>query len=275
MAAVLDALIQLNAPVSANTSRNLAPDFEGPVAVLLARMPVQESGPLNLDFYRSPPAPDSSLQYVSAALLALHPGSGFAGELLADIKVQATVFVILPGGDRLGGGSGSSCGPFSRPARDDWPVTGQYRLSGMPSASVIVAAIDCIYVTRVESTRYLGNDCGMLWGVYLGPEQRRRLIAETLGVSPEEIPWKTNPQTTIEFESREDFNSALLAFVQEQQHMHLETAEALEARKLLASADVLQSLPLLRLNLSDERPDRMEPLTKDANLPDRVDWWPY
>jgi hypothetical protein len=115
----------------------------------------------------------------------------------------------------------------------------------------------------------------MLWGVYLGPEQRRRLIAETLGVSPEEIPWKTNPQTTIEFESREDFNSALLAFVQEQQHMYLETAEALEARKLLASADVLQSLPLLRLNLSDERPDRMEPLTKDANLPDRVDWWPY
>jgi hypothetical protein len=277
MAAVLDALIQLNAPVPADTLRNLAPDFESAVAVLLARMPIGESGPLSLDFYHSPPKPDSPLQYVSAALQALHPGSDFAGELFADINVQATVSVILPGGDRLGRGFGGSCASFSEPDRYDWPLTGRYELSGVRSegASVIVTGIDSIYVTRVESTRYLGNGCGMSGGLYLGPEQRRRLIAEMLNVSPEEIPWETNPQTTIEFGSREQFNGALLAFVQEQQHMYRATAEALEARKLLAPSEVLHSLPLLKLNLSDERAEVAAPLPKDANLPDRVEWWPY
>jgi hypothetical protein len=276
MAAVLDALIQLNAPVPADTLLNLAPDFESAVAVLLARMPIGESGPLSLDFYHSPPKPDSPLQYVSAALEALHPGSDFAGELLAGINVQATVFVVLPGGERFGRGGGSSCANFSEPDRDDWPLTGQYELSGVQSegASVIVAGIDPIYVTRVESTRYLGNGCGKR-GAYLGPEQRRRLIAEMLDAPPEEIPWETTPQTTIEFESPEQFNAALLAFVEEQQHMYLATAEALEARKLLAPSEVPQSLPLLQLNLSDERADSTEPLRKDANLPDRVEWWPY
>jgi hypothetical protein len=96
-----------------------------------------------------------------------------------------------------------------------------------------------------------------------------------LNVSPEEIPWETNPQTTIEFGSREQFNGALLAFVQEQQHMYRATAEALEARKLLAPSEVLHSLPLLKLNLSDERAEVAAPLPKDANLPDRVEWWPY
>ena len=274
---MLDALIQLNAPVPADTLRNLAPDFESAVAVLLARMPIKESGPLSLDFYRSPPKPDSPLQYVSAALQALHPGSDFAGQLLADIKAQATVSVILPGGERLGRGFGGSCARFSGPARDDWPVTGQYKLSGVPSegASVIVAGIDPIYVTRVESSSQLGNDCGMSC-LYLGPEQRRRLIAEMLAVPPEKIPWETNAQTTIEFESPEQFNGALLAFVEEQQQMYLATAEALEARRLLVPSDVPQSLPLLELHLSDERAEVAAPLPKDANLPNRVEWsrWP-
>ena len=279
MAAVLDTLIQLNAPVPADTLRNLAPDFESAVAVLLALMPIEESGPLSLDFYRSPPKPDSPLQYVSTALQALHPGSDFAGKLLADIKVQARVFVTLPGGNRLGGGSGGSCGGSIEPAPDDWPVTGQYKLSRETSegASVIVAGIDPIYVTRVESSSQLGNDCGMSWGLYLGSEQRRRLIAEMLGVPPEKIPWETNPQTTIEFESPEQFNGALLAFVEEQQHMYLATAEALGARRLLAPSEVPQSLPLLELHLSDEGAEVAAPLPKDANLPNRVEWsrWPY
>jgi hypothetical protein len=279
MAEVLDALIQLNASVPADTLRNLAPDFENAVAVLLARMPIEESGPLSLDFYRSPPKPDFPLQYVSAALLAFHPSPDFAGKLLADIKVQAAVFVILPGGDRFGRGFGGCCADSPETARDDWPPIGQYKLSLETSegASIVVAGLDPIYVTRVESSPYLGDDCSMSWGVYLGPEQRRRLIAEMLGGSPEAIPWETSPQKTIEFDSPEQFNSALLAFVEEQQQMYRETAEALVDRDLLAPADVLRSLPELKLKLIDMRGEGAAPISNLADLPPRVSsmWEPY
>ena len=273
MAAILDALIELHAPVPADTLHNMAPDFENAVAIILARMPSEESVPLSLDFYRSPPEPDLSLQYVSAALLALNSSPDFAARLLADIKVQARISVILAGGERYGFGVGGSCFDSSGPTRDDWPVIGEYKLSRETSegASVLVAGIDPIYVTRVESSHHLGTGCGM--GIYLGAEQRRRLIAEMLGVSPEEIPWKTSPQTDIEFEGPEQFNSALLAFVGEQQQMYQVTAEALEGHKLLAPSEVLESLPLLVLNLSDERGEEMGPLPRDANLPNRVEWY--
>lgn len=67
---VVDALIQLNAPVPSATLRNLAPDFETAAAILLARMPMEESGPLSLELYRSPVKPDFTLQYVSAPTLS-------------------------------------------------------------------------------------------------------------------------------------------------------------------------------------------------------------
>jgi hypothetical protein len=272
MAEVLDALIQLNASVPADTLRNLAPDFENAVAVLLARMPIEQSGPLSLDFFRSPPRPGDALQHVSAALLALHPSPDFAGKLLADIKVRATVFVILPGGDRFGSGSfEGGCGASSEPA--DWPLIGQYKLSleASEGASVVAAGIDPIYVTRVESPWYPA-DCSM--GVGLGPEQRRRLVAEMLGVSPEGIPWETSPQIDIEFYSPGQFDAALLAFVEEQQQMYRETAEALVDRDLLAPAELLRSLPELKLTLIDMRREGDAPISNLPELPPRVEWEP-
>lgn len=276
MAVVLDALIQLNAPIPAETLRNLAPDFENAVAVVLARKPIAESGPLSLEFYRSPPRADYPLQYVSAALLALHPPAGFAGKLLSDITVRATVFLILPDGERYGTGSGGSYFNPTEPTRDDWPMIGQYKLSKETSegAAVLVAGVEPIYVSRVESNRYLGNDHGMSQGMYLGCEQRRGLLAEMLGIPPEQIPWKTWLQLNIECESPEQCGSELLAFVEEQQQMYRATAEALRERKLLAPSEA--ELPLLVIGLSDARGEDAEPISKDAtNLPARVEWSKY
>lgn len=274
MAVVLDALIQLNATIPAETLRNLAPDFENAVAVALARMPIEESGPLSLEFYRSPPVPDYPLQHVSASLLALHPRPGFAGKLLSDITVRATVFVIRPGGETYGTGSGGSYFNPTEPTRDDWPMIGQYKLSKEMSegATVLVAGVEPIYVSRVESVRYLGTDQSMSRGMYLGSEQRRGLIAEMLGISPEQIPWETRLQANIEFASLEQFNGELLAFVEEQQQMYRATAEALRQRKLLDS-EAAPTLPLLEINLNDVRGDDDEPTSKDAvDLPARVEW---
>ena len=217
-------------------------------------MPIEKSGPLSLEFYRSLLKPGLSLQYVSAALLALHPRSGFAAKLLGDTTVQAKVVVIRPGDEGLGFGSIGDCFGSAEPEQEGWPKIGQYKLSTQlgEGAFILVGGVEPIYVTRVESARYLGNDCGMS-GMYLGREQRRAFIAEMLGISPEEIPWETDVQRNIEFTSLGQFTAALLAFIEEQQQMYRHTAEALQARGLLAASEVPQSLPQIELDLTDAR----------------------
>ena len=96
MQAVLDALIQMNVTVPADNLRTLALDFGNDVAVLLARMPNEESGPLSFELYRSLPESAYGLRYVCAALLALHPLPGFAAHLLSDTSVPVFVHVVGP-----------------------------------------------------------------------------------------------------------------------------------------------------------------------------------
>jgi hypothetical protein len=272
MAAVLDALIQMNVAVPADTLRNLAPDFGNHVAIFLARMPSAESEAPSLEFFRSPPGNVSGLQYVSAALLALHPPAGFARELLAGVTTRATIVVVLPNAEPIGFGYAGDCAGEAEAPREDWPAAGQYTLSKEKSdgSPIVVEGIDPIYVTRIESTHYLGNTCGV--GVYLGPEERKRLIAEMLGVAPDDISWQTELQTTIAFQSSEQFHIDLLAFVAEQQQMYRRTAEDLEARNLLGRGEVSQSLPRLELKIMDARGQGAEPIPKDEDLPVRVEW---
>jgi hypothetical protein len=295
MTVVLDALIQLKAPVPADTLRNLAPDFGNAVAVILARMPAQESELLAQEFFGSAKT-DDTVQYVSAALLALHPPPGFAGKLLADIRVRAKVVALSPGEAIGSGGDGACGGPAPEPEREDWPEMGQYKLSTrMSQGSVLVGGNDPVYVSREESTRYLGNDCTFQWyAPGLGVEQRRALIAQMLGESAEQIPWETDVTSEIEFTSLGGFSGEVLGFIQEQQLMYLDTAKALQERGLLAASEVSQSLPVIELCLDDERRaqpfdqdsdhagpnDRiqvdLEPISKDAiKLPARVMWSPY
>ncbi|HEX5426464.1 MAG TPA: hypothetical protein VFW94_23140 [Candidatus Acidoferrales bacterium] len=287
MAVVLDALIQLKAPVPANTLRNLAPDFGNAVAVILARMPSEESTPLSLEFFRSAKA-DHTVQYVSAALLALHPPPGFAEKLLAGIRVRAKVVAVRPG-VAIGFGSHGDCFQFPKPDREDWPEMGQYKLSAEASegASILVAGNEPIYVSREEFLYYRGDDCGGWSGLYLGSQERQALVAQMLGVPAEQIPWEIDPTAEIEFTSLGEFTGDLLGFMAEQQQMYRNTAEALQARGFLRASDVSQSLPVMEVCLDDERRQEpphvkgsedelqrdLEPISKDAiKLPARVIW---
>jgi hypothetical protein len=274
MAAVLDTLIQMNVALPTDTLRNLAPDFGNDTAIFLSRMPEEESAALSFDFYRSPPDHAVSLQYVSAALLALHPPAGFAADLLSSISVQANVLVVLPGAERLGSGIGGSCAGGDESPRENWPMTGQYRLTKQKSdaASLVVAGIDPVYAIRSESTHYLQESCSVSMGMYLSPEERLRLIAEMLGVPREEIQWNTIAYTTIEFQSLEQFERDLLAFVEVEQAKHRATAAALVNRNLLSLAEAEQSLPELKLEIADQRGKGSLPIPEPPNLPSRVEW---
>jgi hypothetical protein len=278
MASVLDALIQMNVAVPVDSLRSLAPDFGNAVAVLLARLPGDESAALRLEFYRSRPGQAYGLQYVCAAVLAMHPNAEFAEDLLGNTMVEARIFVMLPDSEGIGIGSAGSWASSAEEPRENWPKIGQYKLSKEKTdgAFVVVGGIDPIYASREEASRYLGDGPRMAIDVVLGPEERRRLIAELLGAKPEEIPWKTSAETTIRYETMEQFKIDLLAFVAEQEQKYRQTAEALEARDLLAGSEVLQSLPQLELKLVDVRGKDAEPFPKEMGLPDRVKWsmWP-
>jgi hypothetical protein len=67
MMAILDALLQVHVLLPTQTLRNLAPDFANPVAIFLSRMPLDQSIPLSLQFYRSLPEEAYALRYMSAS----------------------------------------------------------------------------------------------------------------------------------------------------------------------------------------------------------------
>jgi hypothetical protein len=276
MAAVLDTLLQMHASVSADTLRNLAPDFGNDVAILLSRLPAEEAGPLALELYHSPPEHSRNLQDVSASLLALHPLPGFAADLMANIAVWARVVAVLPGTSVGFGGSIGSCALRATAARNGWPAIGQYALSKEKGTDAwqIVAGVDPIYARRELYAHYLVEDpCAMHPGMNLGAEQRLRLIAEMLNVAPDAIGWKTSPSIDIEFESSQQFVQSLRAFIAEQQEKQRATLAALAEHDLATPDEAEQSLPLLEIHLFDMRGPRNEPIGKLVNLPPRVEWF--
>ncbi len=276
MASVLDALIQMRGSLSADTLRNLAPDFGNDVAILLSRLPAEEASPLALELYHSPPEHSRNLQYVSASLLALHPVPGFAADLLSNIAVWARVVAVLPGTATGFGGSYGTCATRAPAVHEGWPAIGQYALSKEKGADSwqIVAGIDPIYARRELYTRYLVEDpCATHTGMNLGAEQRLRLIAEMLKVAPDAIGWKTSPSIDIGYESAQQFEQSVRAFIAEQQGKQRATLAALAERDLATADEAEQSLPLLEIHLFDMRGAKNEPIEKLANLPPRVEWF--
>jgi hypothetical protein len=270
MAAVVDALVQMKADVPGDTLKRLTPNFGNAVAVLLGRKPVDEAVQLALEFYRAEDNGAYGLKNVSAAILALHPPSGFAGELLAGTTVKATVFVVMPGLGGMGTGGSGSCGLAGSMPNEGWPETGMYVLSRNKGddSVLLVGGVDPVYAERVLTTRFNGDPC-----TALRPANQVDLIAEILGQPPDAIKWKTEVVKSIEYESAERFNQALMTFVQEQQAMYRGTAEAMETRGLIQRSEVMQSLPLLQLELDDMRGPEAEPIAKEEiNLPVRVVW---
>jgi len=271
MSAVLDALIQMDVSVPVETLRNLAPDFPNHVAVLLSRLPLEESETLSFDLYRSGVREGYGLQYVSAALLAQNPPAGFAAHLFSNIHNRATIFVIAPGAGEIGGGTAGDCfqSTASSP-RPRWPVFGTYTLSKENSRGsfLVVSGIDPIFALRSETTHYVGQACGSR--VYLGAEERRRLLAQMLKISPEAIDWQTELRRSIQFSSEQQFASDLRRFIAAQEEKYRVTAATLVAKGLLTTAEQDDSLPWLDIHLSDARGPGYAAIPPPSPWPARV-----
>lgn len=277
MAAVLDALIQMHVHVPAGTLRNLSADFPNYVAILLTRLPLEESQSLDFEFYRSEPKSRSehNLQYVSAVLLAQTPAPRFAAELFSDIHNRATIFITKPGSKPLYtsiGGTAGCCGPEE--PRKDWPNFGVYTLSEdkMDEAFVVVAGANPVYGVRAETTHYHRDSCANFSFAVLGPEQRRSLIAQMLNIAPDAIDWKNTAEANIEFKSDQQFNRDLLLFIAAQQKEYRMTAGALVAKNLMTVSEQEDSLPYIDLSFEDQRGAGYSPIAQPSSLPFHVTW---
>ena len=282
MQAVLDALIQMQVPVPAETVRTIAADFGHDAAVLLSRMPAEQALPLARELYESLPR-NPPLRYIAAAMLAQHPPPGFAAELLREIDVYAYVYVQTPGTEELSGAvsQGDCMEHGTGKARKDWPLTGQYMLrsgfslnvSQKREAMLLVGGIDPIYATREESGYYYVDRCGRAFGVGLGGEESRKLLAEMLGTSPDALGWPAKFDLNMDFRSTQRFQAELEAFIAKEQARYRATATALVARNLMTSAEAANSLPMITLWVTDWRQNRDTlPGLKPQLLPPRVEW---
>jgi hypothetical protein len=237
--------------------RELASEFGNDVSVLLSKMPEGQRETLSFEFYRKEGLNHGGLQYVSAAILALHPLPGFAADLLSHVEVIATANIVLPG-EVYGGGS-SSCrsGSFAFLGHDAWPRIGQYQLVTEPAEgdAELVDGSRPVFARRFEEPHYIRS-----WSPFLGSGERLEFIAEMLGISSQEIPWKTSMTTTIEFESNAQAEQALRDFVEQQREMQRQTVVALAAVNLLTPSEVQTALPRLTLKVNDLRGDGAEPL---------------
>jgi hypothetical protein len=294
MAAVLDALIQMRVAVPAEAMLRVAPDFGNDVAVLLSRVPAEQSGALRMQFFQTNSSGANGLRVVSAELMAGHPEPGFAAELLTGTRVDAYVAVLSPGGgDALVRGQAIGCGSGEGVwLRRGWPQIGMYILlrestqeqdtadkpdkdtepadkaapdsaangaqegTNQPQArtpepwkEVLVSGpVERMVATRRLDTRYSEQD-----GVWLMDEDRLRLVAQMLGVSPEAIPWKLRASGTIVYESGEQYRDALLRWIESQQAMYRETSAALTERGAMTASEAGVAMPQMVLEVSDQR----------------------
>ncbi len=283
MQVVLDAVIQMKAPVPVEIARIVASNFQNDAAVLLGQAPPEQAIPFALTLYRSGSDTHGPLRYVTAATLALHPPPGFAAELVNDTSIYAFVFGVRPGSEPFGFAvnSGHDCHfPGWGAPRKDWPLIPVYILrryatpnDKKEAAILIVGGIDPVYATREEVAHYRAEYCGTSMEVYLDRDEPRRLIAEMLGVSSEEIGWEVRPQARIEFRSLQQFYSGLFAFVAAEQTKYRTTIAALLAHNLVTPAEAQQCLPKLRLLVKDMRGEAAgTPIPEPSNLPAHVEW---
>ncbi len=262
--ALLDALIERDVSVPPDVIAKIAPTASVQAAILASRHPVAEVTPLLLTWVADRGTPSAQLLSRIAGLLLSHaPPAGFAARVLADEEVTLDISVISPAaGDGLGYGT-SGCGDSMRtPADPAWPPIYIYSATdegAQPSTPVLVEA-------GGERVNYIRHDLHSGWGACDSPLDNdaaidHRVLAQMLGVADEELGLKTYAFARIEWTGSDRFALETQRAVQNEEAKFLPFAEELYAKQLIASADLINIRPKLKVIVEDNR------TSKDPALP--------
>jgi hypothetical protein len=257
MVAVLDAPIQMGVTLDLDVLRLLAADFPAQAIVMVARMPPAEVQPLLMEWMALPSVPEeswvnASLRRSAAAMLALHPASGFAGELMRGTHVWMTLAVTTPDGSGMGRFSAGDCGVESLPvAQAGWPILNRYGVrESHPNdpAEILIPGIDPIRVNRGPQ---VGGGCD--FALYLDDRHRGRLIAQMLGMTPKDLAWGQHEATRITYRSDAQFAGEVQARMEAEEQAIQDTLQTFEDKGLITPAERASSLPQVEVWAWDQR----------------------
>ena len=257
--AALDALIRLGAEVPAETLLPLRPSSPDEVLILLARDPRQNQPALLSLFVEGTPA----THWLAAGnLLAETRAMGFAARLMAELKIEAQVYVYDDDGNRsggVGGGSGGGgCGAFRSP--DEYPPVFYYFLTtgGARGAVVTAPGRHAVYYVRSMSP-----GCGRSadYGGGVSRDQYRvEYVADLLGTTEKELNLEPYPFREVVCREERPCRRALAAVRDEVVGGYTGAVKRLLDAELLDPAEAAELKPNVTLHLNDRRERRPFPL---------------
>jgi len=279
MLAVLDSLIQLDAPISGDEGRRLYSEFPTQSLILLSRAWVfpdslDSSNKILLDIFRK----EHSQPYWLAAgnILAERKAEGFAATVLGNMTVHMSFVVTSP--NRLMTGFGeSACGDsFAGPPEDRtaWPEIGTYSLAEPgPGVTLLADGADPAYYRRkvgrvygdIEGGGQCSNVIANSWDLL-----RQHYLARMLGESRENPSLKASNFRTVFWKNDVAYQAQLRRFVQQQQMKFAEVTGKLRDACLITADEFAAAKPHLEITIVDERKDKTTPLPRAEHLGENV-----
>jgi hypothetical protein len=264
--AVLDALIQENAPVPVSTIVAIAPRFPAQAAILISRLPLSESRSTLGDWTLNNGGSWASgmLARIALMMLAKDPelkgapsreSSGVVARTVADSENKIQITVRAAGS--LGGGSGGSvfCGDsLERKSLDGWPPIYGYDLvendSEIGAVAIVELDRDRIVLRRFDENAPLGSCYGV---EPLDPVTRHRLIAFWLGKRVIDMSsWQPVDNFTIVWSDRSGYDAELGKIVEGQREKLKATVQTLQQRGYLTESAASALMPRLVVTVTCE-----------------------
>ncbi len=254
MLQVLDALIQLDAPVPLADAQRIYAEFPVQSLILLSRSK-EETSPALLSIFQSEQRWPSAW-LASGNLLLQRRAKGFAAKVIEGMTVHAVITVTQPGS---GGGIGGSmgCGIESPPApKSGWPLVGVYQFGGCAQSlgtgdQVLAAGPDPATYRRVLTSDYATASLGLF-----NCNADRDLVREhylSALLPSDEAPVRAHVSHTIFWQDAAAYNNDMASFIAGQQQVFAELARRLGESHLLSDEEVKTLRPALHIAILDWR----------------------
>jgi hypothetical protein len=254
MLQVLDALIQLDAPVPLSDAQRIYAEFPVQSLILLSRSK-EETSPALLSIFQSEQRWPSAW-LASGNLLLQRRAKGFAAKVVEGMTVHAQITVTQPGS---GGGIGGStvCGVEAPPSpKSGWPMVGVYQFGACgqnlwAEDVVLASGPDPAAYRRVLTSNYGTTSLGLFNCIPDRDLVREHYLSALL--SGGEAPVLAHVSHTIFWQDDAAYSNDMASFIAGQQQVFAELARRLGESHLLSDEEVKTLRPVLHIVILDWR----------------------
>ena len=262
---VLDALIELRAPLPVQAARKLYPEFAAQSIILLVRSP-EDAQSSALDIFH---IAEANWTWLAAGnLLLKNRTPGFAALLLSQFTEHIELGVVDGG---FGGGSvggSSECGFSPRGPKAGWPPVGLYFLNQFPERipyltdTFLIGGETPVYYWRDEPGNY-DNPTASHGACDEGNRDQYRAQYLNKLMEPwfPQIKLDAYPHTTIEWKGEADYRQQLTRIAEEQRaRFHSVIALLQDTAQVLTPSEAAPLKLRLEVVIRDDRSRRSVPL---------------